>query len=330
MRLTLVIIALFFLFSCNSEIKKNHFIGEAQGSTYSIIFYSYPDLIAAREIDSLLLAFDLSLSTYNPTSIISRINQNEYAEPDKWFINVFLKSIEVAEKTGGLFDPTVGPLVNAYGFGPKKKATIDTKLIDSLLKITGYDKVQMIEGKIIKTIPEIFLDFNAIAQGYSVDVVADFLEERGISNYLIEIGGEIRASGRKANDEAWIVGIDKPIEGNFERALNAVVELRDKSLATSGNYRKFYEENGIKYSHTINPLTGLPAKNNLLSATVIANDCMSADAYATAFMVMGYEKSLDFLEQNPELKLEVYFIYSGENGSFQTYLSESLSELISE
>jgi FAD:protein FMN transferase len=330
MRFALLIISLFFLFSCTPEIKKSQFTGEAQGSTYSIIFYSYPNQVTPSEIDSLLKAFDLSLSTYNPASIISRINRNEHAEPDSWFMNVFYKSIEVAKKTGGLFDPTVGPLVNAYGFGPAKKSTVDMKLIDSLLKITGYENVQLINGKLIKTRPEIFLDFNAIAQGYSVDVVADFLEERGISNYLIEIGGEIRASGKKSDEEAWMVGIDQPTEGNYERVLNAVVELKDKSLATSGNYRKFYEENGIKYSHTINPLTGLPAKNNLLSATVIATDCMTADAYATAFMVMGYEKSLDFLEQHPELQLEVYFIYSKDDGSFGTYLSESLTGLISE
>jgi thiamine biosynthesis lipoprotein len=170
------------------------------------------------------------------------------------------------------------------------------------------------------------LDFNAIAQGYSVDVLAYFLERKGISNYMVELGGEVIAKGKKNDKEYWKIGIDQPNETTTEdRPLQAIVRLRDKALATSGNYRKFYEENGQKYSHIIHPKTGYPAKHNLLSATVISDECMTADAYATAFMVMGLERSKQFLAENKALKLEVHFIYS-ENDTWKTFTSESLKE----
>jgi thiamine biosynthesis lipoprotein len=219
-------------------------------------------------------------------------------------------------------------LVNSWGFVFTKKTTQDSIKIDNLLHFVGYKMLKLEGNKIIKAKPGIKIDFNAIAQGYTVDVLANYLESKGINNYLVELGGELKAKGKKENED-WKVGIDKPDEKASERKLEAVINLKNKALATSGNYRKFYEEGGQKFSHIINPKTGYPAQQNLLSVTVIANDCITADAYATAFMVMGLKKSIRFLEDNKDLKLEVYFIYD-ENGNWKTYASESLKKWIKE
>ena len=245
---------------------------------------------------------------------------------DEYFSDVFNKSIEVSEKTKGVFDVTVAPIINAYGFGFTKKEKVNNILIDSLLKFIGYKKVRLVGRKLVKEIPQVMLDFNAIAQGYTVDVLASFLESKGISNYMVEVGGELRAKGKKLNDSSWTVGIEQPNEILTDGAsLFAIIKIKDKSLATSGNYKKFYVEEGKKYAHIIDPFTGYPAKNNLLSATVIAENCMTADAYATAFMVMGLEKSKQFLSENKDLNLEVFFIYD-ENGVSKTYTSKNFEE----
>ena len=219
--------------------------------------------------------------------------------------------------------------MNAWGFGPTKRSVIDSMTIDSLLSFTGYKLVSLENNKLIKKDLRVKLDFNAIAQGYTVDLLASFLESREINNYLVELGGEVKAKGKK-NNEYWTVGIDKPNESYTEgRPLQAIVKLRDKALATSGNYRKYIEENGRKYGHIINPITGYPAKNNLLSATVIAPDCMTADAYATAFMVMGVNRAKEFLSKNRNLNLEVFFIYD-EAGKWKTFTSETLKSWMQE
>ena len=304
--------------------------GNAQGTTYHISYFSDDEVNHKIAIDSLLKEIDASMSTWLPTSIISRINNNDTSVTvDQYFIDVFKKSLEVSQKTDGLFDVTVGPLVNSWGFGITKKHTQDSSTIDSLLHFVGYKMLKLEGNKIIKAKPEIKIDFNAIAQGYSVDVLANYFESKGIDNYLVELGGELKAKGKKDN-ENWKVGIDKPDEiATAERKLEAIINLDNKALATSGNYRKFYEENGQKFSHIIDPRTGYPARQNLLSATVIADDCITADAYATAFMVMGLQKSIQFLENNEDLKLEVYFIYD-DNGNLKTYASESLKKEIQE
>lgn len=305
--------------------------GEAQGTTYSISWLSGGKINYKASIDSIFRKIDSSLSTYLPVSIISRINNNDSAAiPDEHFENVFKRSMEVSEITGGAFDVTVGPLVNAWGFGFSKKDKIDSNTIRGLLPFTGYRMVRLENGRLFKEKKEIMVDFNAIAQGYTIDVIAAFLESNGIRDYFIELGGEVRTKGKKEKDQPWKIGIDKP-NGNKqgERVLQAIIELENRSLATSGNYRKFYEENGQKYSHIIDPATGYPAKNNLLSASVIAADCMTADAFATAFMVMGLEKSKTFLSQHPESGLEVYFIYD-EKGEWKTFISENLKGKIRE
>ncbi len=297
--------------------------GKAQGTTYQITYVAGAHSNFRQAIDSIFNRIDLSLSTYLPHSIISRVNQNDpTVEVDDHFKAVFNKSIEVSEKTNGLFDVTVAPLINAYGFGFTKKEKVNQLLIDSIRNFVGYRQVRVEGNKLIKSSPKVMLDFNAIAQGYTVDVLADFLERKGLHNYLIELGGEIRANGKKQDNTDWSIGIENPDEApSHGVALYSSIKIRDMSLATSGNYKKFYVEDGKKFTHIVNPHTGLPAKNNLLSATVFATDCMTADAYATAFMVMGLEQAKQFLSNHKDLKLEILFIYD-DNGSSRTFLSE--------
>jgi FAD:protein FMN transferase len=316
------------ILSCNRGINNTITIsGAAQGTSYHITYVAGQHSNYRESFDSIFNKIELSLSTYNTHSIISKINRNDTTvKVDEYFSDVFKKSIEVSEKTKGLFDVTVAPIINAYGFGFTKKERITNVLIDSLLRFVGYQKVRLVDNKLVKDIPQVMLDFNAIAQGYTVDVLASFLESKGISNYLVEVGGELRAKGTKLNDSSWTVGIEQPNESlTDDVALFAEINIKDKSLATSGNYKKFYVEEGKKYAHIIDPFTGYPAKNNLLSATVIADDCITADAYATSFMVMGLERSKQFLTDHKDLNLEVFFIYD-QNGIWKTFASQNFEE----
>jgi thiamine biosynthesis lipoprotein len=324
----LSIVAFLLLTGCHREMLNPIKIsGVAQGTTYHITYLAGEHANYREAIDSIFKKIDLSVSTYVPASIISKINRNETSVVvDDYFSDVFNKSMEVSQKTNGLFDVTVAPIINAYGFGFTKKAKVTPMLIDSLLKYIGYQKVKLVNKQIVKEIPQVMLDFNAIAQGYTVDVLSNFLENKGISNYLVEVGGELRAKGKNMNDSAWTVGIEQPNESPANgESLNVITRIKDKGLATSGNYKKFYIEDGKKYSHIINPFTGYPAKNNLLSATVIAADCMTADAYATSFMVMGLDKSKQFIAEHKDLDLEVYFIYD-DNGIWKVYSSTYFKE----
>ncbi|MFO7371263.1 MAG: FAD:protein FMN transferase [Bacteroidales bacterium] len=332
--LQLAVVAVFFLvaFLLTRPGKTRNYeeiTGFAQGTTYHIIYESAHGEKLQSSIDSFLTGFDCSLSIYNPNSIISRFNRNDPAVvADDAFIEVFNKSKEVFAATKGAFDITVGPVVNALGFGSSDTLRVDSLVIDSLLQYVGMNKVNLAEGKLVKQHPNMQLDVNAIAQGYSVDLVARFLEEWGIRNYMVEIGGEVRAKGKNSKRSVWKIGIDKPQEGNMLPGANlqAIVGLDDKSLATSGNYRKFYEKNGIKYVHTINPKTGYPVVSNLLSATVVAEDCITADAYATAFMVMGLDKSIEFLQAHRFL--DAFLIYADAQGRFQVYFTPGLEKYI--
>lgn len=316
------------------QTKKSEYLkisGFAQGTTYHITYENSNNEDYIAEIDSILKAFDKSCSMYDSTSIISRINNNDpTVEADDWFIDVFKKSAEVNALSKGALDITVGPVVRAWGFGNAPIAKHDTAYIDSLLQFVGMDKVKLEGRKITKKYPGVSLDVNAVAQGYSVDVVSKFFEEKGIKNYLVEIGGEIRCKGTNANNKFWHVGIDKPTDGNLTpgEELQAIIELNNKSLTTAGNYRKFFVENGVKYGHTIDPKTGFPAKNTLLSATVICDDAITADAWDTAFMVLGLEKSKELLRKLPGI--EVYFIYSNPQGEYEVYFSEGVKKMIVE
>lgn len=321
-------VAILLLAGCNRNVDSVIAIsGAAQGSSFHITYLAGEHSNFRQAIDSIFRQIDRSLSTYDTSSLISRINRNDTTVlADRYFADVFGKSIEVSKNTNGQFDITVGPVINAYGFGFKKREKVTPVFIDSLLRFVGYQNVWLKNNRVIKTRPQVMLDFNAIAQGYTVDVLAAFLESKGIKNYLVEVGGELRASGTKLNDSAWTVGIQVPSEDEAEASsLFTRVRMENRSLATSGNYRKFYVEDGKKYAHIINPATGYPAKNNLLSATVIARDCMTADAYATAFMVMGLEKAKQFLTEHQNLELDVFFIYD-EGGQWKTYATKYVAD----
>ncbi len=326
----LPLFAVLLLASC--QTKKSEYVkisGFAQGTTYNITYENSSNEYYGQAIDSILKAFDKSLSSYDSTSIISRINNDDpLVEADDWFVEVFKKSAEVNVISGGAFDITVGPVTRAWGFGDGPVAKHDSAYIDSLLQFVGMDKVKIEDHNVIKKYPGVKIDVNAIAQGYSVDVVCEFFESKGIKNYLVEIGGEVRGKGTNAKDKFWHIGIDKPSDGNMDpgNELQAIIEINNKSLATSGNYRKFFVEDGIKYSHTIDPKTGFPARNTLLSATVVCDDCMTADAYATAFMVLGVERSMELL---PKLQdIEVYFVYSNPEGEYEVFFSEGMKKMI--
>lgn len=316
--------------SCSRFQKGEYFYNEGgtQGTSYHIIYQNPENKDLHDSIKSILHRFDLSLSSYIPNSVISKINRNEEVKLDFHFTEVFQTSLDVYKQSEGLFDITVAPLVNAWGFGPERKLNMDKKIVDSLLQVIGMEKVKIVDGRIEKTDPRVKIDVNAIAQGYSCDVVADFLEDMGVRNYLVEIGGEIVSKGHNAEGNTWRVGIDRPAEGSMipGQELQAVVELKNRGLATSGNYRKFIEENGVKYAHTINPKTGYPVMSNLLSATIVAKDCMTADAYATVCMVTGLEKSKEIIEKVGGL--EAYLIYSDENGEYKIYATKGMEKMI--
>jgi thiamine biosynthesis lipoprotein len=327
-------IATLFIFqSCEQpgvELKKIQFGGEAQGTYYAVTYYANDTLVDQQQIDSLLNDFDMSASIWVEESIISRINNNDPdVIPDEHFIDVFRQAKIVSEATNGAFDITIGPLVNAWGFGFKNKINVDQHVVDSLLPLVNFMAIDLVNGRIVKNNPNIHIDYNAIAQGYSVDLLGGLLHQNGIENYLVDIGGEVLARGNKPDGKLWIVGIEKPSEEmNSGRTLKATLEIKNKAIATSGNYRKFYEVDGIRYSHTIDPETGYPVKHSLLSATVMADSASIADAYATAFMVMGLEKTKLFLELHPEL--DAYFIYSGDQGKPETFATKKMLSMITE
>lgn len=330
--IVLAIISLVLISSC--EQKKSEYLkiaGYAQGTSYHITYENSKNEDYSEAIDSILKAFDKSCSMYDSTSIISRINNNDpTVEADDWFIDVFKKSAEVNALSQGALDITVGPVVRAWGFGAQPMAKHNKAYIDSLLQYIGMEKVKLEGRKVIKQLPGVSLDVNAVAQGYSVDVLSKFFDEKGIKNYLVEIGGEVRSKGTNAKNTFWHVGIDRPADDNIipGQQIEAIIELNNKSLTTAGNYRKFFVENGVKYGHTIDPKTGFPAKNTLLSATVVADDAITADAWDTAFMVLGVEKSKEILKKLPGI--EVYFIYSNEKGEYEIYCSEGLKKMIVE
>ena len=316
MRFYLTISFLILLFSCSDNNQKmilNQNVGYVQGTTFNIKYLSSSLQDYKTEFDSIFSEIDLSLSLYIDSSIITRFNKGDtLIRLDSNFLSVFNAFKKVANSTSGNFDCTISPLINAWGFGVTKKEKIDSFLISDLLKKTGYQKIYLKNDSTLYNPSNVKLNFDALAQGFTVDVIANFLENNNINNFLIEIGGELRAKGKNINNKNWRIGIDKPsnIIDNKTR-FQTVIELKNKSVATSGNYRNFYIENGKKYSHSINPFNGYPVKHNLLSVTVITDECIYADAYATAFMVMGVKKTKDFLLKNEDL--DAFLIYQKNN-----------------
>ncbi|PLW91837.1 MAG: thiamine biosynthesis protein ApbE [Marinilabiliales bacterium] len=314
--LYLIVIAL--LSSCgNKPLNVHEYSGYTQGTEFYIKYYSEDTEDFKAEIDSVLRAFDFMASVYNDSSLISQINRGEEPELPTDFITLFNRSIEISKESNGSFDITVGQLVDAWGFFKKANTNPDSAQVDSILQYIGYEKVSLENGKIIRDYNQTRFDFNAIAQGYSVDIVCEFLESRGVTNYLVEIGGEVRVNGAKPDGQSWKVGIEKPAKDPMdEQEVFRTLSVTDISIATSGSSRKFYVKDGVKYSHTIDPHTGYPVSHTLLSVTVIAKECMDADAWATAFMVMGIEKAKEILNNKPEM--DAFFIYSADDGTLQT------------
>lgn len=326
----LLIVVSLVLLSCRhrKEPVLVKFGGEIQGTYYVVTYYADDSTSFQPSIDSLLHRFDSTASSYKPNSIISRLNNNDAtAIADSMFSVIFQKAMEVSEKTNGAFDITVAPLVSAWGFGLVNRMKMDQHKVDSIRRFVGYHKVMLDKGKLIKTDPRISVDFNAIAQGYAVDVVAAFLDSKGIQSYIIDIGGEVLGRRTKPGGEKWSVAIEVPTKNaDDERHIKDVITLQDMAISTSGSYRKFYEENGVRYSHTIDPATGYPVKHSTLSVSVLAKDCITADAYATAFMVMGVEKGKEFLKKHP--KMDVYFIYTDKDSTMKTFYTKGFAKLL--
>lgn len=291
-----------------------HLYGNAEGTTYSIIYNDKKNRNLKQEVASILTAIEKSLSVYDKDSLISRINRNEKCEVDNYFSDVFLKAKDINEKTGGVFDISAEPLFRAWGFSFQNREEMNEAKITEFKKQIGMNKIWLDNGQIIKSNPDTILNMNSIAKGYSVDVIADFLEREGVADYMVEIGGEIRLKGMNKKGEKWLIAVDKPIYGNHTpgHQVQTYLQLSDKAIATSGEYRRFYvNENGNRFSHTIDPRTGYPIQHTLRSVTVVADDTMSADAYATAFMVMGVEEALEFIKYQPNIA--AMFIYEEDN-----------------
>ena len=302
--------------------------GMVFGTTYNITYQCDSDLHASIRAE--LQKVDQALSPFNKSSIITAVNKNEDVEVNGMFADVFTLAQKISDDTQGAFDITVAPLVNAWGFGFKSGTQPTKHNIDSLKAIIGYKKVRMEGKRVVKKDKRIMLDCSSIAKGYGSDVVARMLGRKGVRNYMVEIGGEIVTKGISPKRTPWKIGVTKPIDDSLSvrQEIQSVINVTDKAMATSGNYRNFYYKGGKKFAHTIDPHTGYPVQHSILSSTVIANDCATADAYATAFMVMGIEKAQELLKRHPEIM--AYFIYAGNDGKNKTWASESLKGKIIE
>lgn len=313
--------------SCNQtkNLVPVQLTGQTMGSiAYNVKYLEKDGRNFKEEIDSLLILFNRSLSTYIPDSEISRFNKGTILKFESpFFFPVLMRSKEIHDQTGGAFDPTIAPLVNAWGFGPEGRQQPDSLKIDSLLRTVNFRNVYFDSLSICKLEPGVKLDLSAIAKGYAVDLVADLLVKNGVENLMVEIGGEAVCKGKNFYGDTWAIGIDDPL---LSGGSQAIVHIDNRAIATSGNYRNFYEKDGIKYSHTISPFTGYPVQHSLLSASVFASDCMTADAFATAFMVLGLEESIKILEHQGNL--DAFLIYNDKEGNLQTHTTEGIKENI--
>ena len=321
-----------------AKLQKFTLDGRVQGTYYHIVYYHFDDKAATQKnlltqagiqhgIDSIFKAIDETLSLWNPNSILSKVNENKETLLNQIFIDNFNSAMAFSELTDGDFDITVAPLIKAYGFANEKGSKPTDRQADSLLQYIGYKKVQIKDGKLEKQYPQTQLDFNAIAQGYTTDCISKYLSTHSITSHIVDVGGEVYASGKKPDGQQWRVAIEQPSDSiDAPRRYNTLVRLENQSIVTSGNYRKYTIENGIKYTHTINPHTGKPAKHSLLSVSVTAPTSTDADALATAFMVMGMEKAEQFIIKHPEY--QAVFIYCDKDGKTKTKISETLKSKI--
>ena len=324
-----VIIGLMALASCDKQPQKVVLEGLAQGSYYAVTYFDDEGRNFQHNIDSIFHAVDMSVNLWVDSSVISKVNRNEEVTLDSIFIDNFNIAQEAAQLSDGYFDPTISPIVTAWGFSYKNGDSITPQLIDSLKRLVDYRNIRIEDGAVVKQNPAMQLDFNAIAQGYTSDMIAHFLESRGIKNYLVDTGGEIMAKGEKPNGQPWIVGIEKPAENwDSERLLQTRIALRDKGLVTSGSTRKYVERDGRRYSHCIDPKTGYPVEHQVLSVTVLAENSVWADALASICMVMGMEPSLPLIESMDGV--EAYYIFVNEKNELETFATEGFKTLIVE
>ena len=343
--LTLLSIASSILIGCSSnesstskEVAWRQIQGETQGTTYGITLEDPEESVEKEAIDSILHDFDMALSSYIDASIVSKINTTSdsvnFQDTYGYFETCYEKSRTVFETTNGAFDPSVFPLVKAWGFFGKELEKPSEAALDSILNFVGFGKplhhysMEGGTGSFRKENPSFRMDFNAIAQGLSVDILAAYLDANKIQNYYIEIGGEIVVKGKNKEELDWRIGVDSPNQKEGTRVIDNVVNISNKAIATSGNYRKFYVKDGVKYAHTIHPTSGKPVQHSLLSATVITNSCAEADAYATAFMVMGVERSMEFVRSHPKLDLDVYLLYDNGSGKIERTMTKGFKEYL--
>lgn len=324
--LVFLIIGTIYIVRQQRSMPYQHDEGQIFGTFYHITYQN--DSSIQTDILAELQKVDNALSMFNKESIISHINRSENVETNEMFESVFNLAEKISDNTDGAFDITVAPLVNAWGFGFKTGNPPTKQTVDSLRAIVGYKKVKLVNHRITKSDARVMLDCSAIAKGYGCDVVARLLEKRGIKNYMVEIGGEVVTHGISEKRLPWKIGVTKPSDDslNVNNELQTVLNVKDRAMATSGNYRNFYYRGGKKYAHTIDPATGYPVQHSILSATVLAKHCAEADAYATAFMVMGMEKAKKVLEKHPELM--AYLIYSDDKGNLQVWYSPSMEDKI--
>jgi thiamine biosynthesis lipoprotein len=306
-RVLVIIFVAIFLVSCAAKSNKISYSGVTQGSYFSIVYFDEQNRHFESEIDSIFREVDNAVSLWNENSIIRKVNRNDNVVVNQIFKDNFEWARKASEFSDGAFDATIGPLVSAWGFHYKKELEMTPEMVDSIKQLVDYQKIQIIDDRVVKADPNMTLDFNAVAQGYTTDLIGKFLEIKGIENYLVDVGGEILARGTKPNGDLWTIGIEKPAE-NFdsERSVQIKINLKDKGIVTSGNYRKYIEKDGVRYSHSIDPKTGYPVEQNLLSATVIADNASWADCLATICMIVGKEKASKLLENKD---VEAYFIF---------------------
>jgi thiamine biosynthesis lipoprotein len=327
-RLIIALLCLMAIMGCRRD--KMYFVeqGSVFHTLYSIKYEAAKSL--SVEIEAEFEAFNLSLNPFNPNSIISKVNKNEAVEADEWFVEVFNKAQEISAQSGGAFDATAAPLINLWGFGFNKYDSLSNAMVDSIKSFVGYKKIRLDGRKIVKDDPRVMLNFSAIAKGYAVDVIAGLLERNGVENYMVDIGGEEKIKGVNSHGVCWRIGIKKPSDdpdGTNRELEDTVQPCRPCGIATSGDYRNFYEKDGKRYAHTINPATGYPAAQNLLSATVLADNCMEADGWATAFMVLGAERAVETARNISGI--EYFFIYTDEQGNYRTVFSEGMRAYLS-
>ena len=320
--LLVLIIGSIAIVRCQRSMPYQHNKGFIFGTVYNITYQSNEDL--QPQIEAELKKVNQTFSTFEANSLISQINQNKPVKVNEMFREVFTLAESISKETDGAFDITVAPMVNMWGFGFKTGQHPSKQAIDSLHQVVGYHKLKLVGNTIQKTDKRVMLDCSAIAKGYGSDIVARFLRRNGIKNFMVEIGGEIVTMGNSEQRLPWKIGVTKPTDDSVKvnQEIQTVLNVTDKAMATSGNYRNFYYKGGKKYAHTIDPKTGYPVQHSLLSATVLAKNCATADAYATSFMVMGIEKARKLLERHPELM--AYFIYSDAKGNLQVWYSPSM------